>query len=76
MARIDLESFRESESEFRGLQDKVHTEYIIQKRKVLQINMFGRATRPQPRPSQIIQIDKATAKMLIALFQEAGLLDD
>lgn len=76
MARIDLNHFTKSASEFKGLQDEAYSEYIIERGKILQINMFGRATRPTPKPSQFIQIDKATAKRLVELFQEAGLLDN
>ncbi|MCQ2363946.1 MAG: hypothetical protein MJ051_00125 [Akkermansia sp.] len=79
MARIRLDNFTKSSDCIKSVHKPVVSEYIISKNSILQINMFGsdeRQDNNMRKTSQTLQIDKATAKRLVQLFQEAGLLDD
>ena len=75
MAQLDLNNIKRIEKNRNYVHDRVYTTYTIFEasgEKYLQLDTYGRIGRDFPEKiSQSIQVDKETARYLVALIKDA-----
>lgn len=74
MAKVDFEKIKRLNKERYVLQEEVEATYSVFEKegeKFLQIETYGRDSRElKGKPSQIIQVNKASAEALIKLLEK------
>lgn len=72
MARININKMKRQNKERYSLQEEVEAKYSVFEKDgetIFQIDTYGRSDRVEPeKSSQIIQLDKQSAKALIRLL--------